>query len=146
MNKARSWFAGGLLVAVLGACSSAQQEASSDSVKQVDAACAKVRELNTQVDALNLDDKTSAALNDPKTVELLQKASDATSELADTINQAASNDKGRLGKLKKSFDDNRKLIDDLSKFAADESKDSLQDKARKLRKIADLVGADSCAS
>lgn len=136
---------GTLLAGVLVSCSSAQQSAASDSVKQVDAACAKVRELNTQVDALNLDDKTSKALDDPNTVELLQKAADATADLSDKINAAATQNQGRLSKLKKTFDNNRELINDLSDFAATESKDSLKDKARQLRKVADIVGADACA-
>jgi outer membrane murein-binding lipoprotein Lpp len=129
----------------LASCSSSQQTAASDSVKQVDAACAKVRELNNQVDALNLDDKTSKALDDPNTVELLQKAADATPDLSNKVNEAATQNQGRLGKLKATFDNNRELISEVSDFAATESKDSLRDKARQLRKVADIVGADACA-
>ncbi len=133
------------LVITASGCSSSQQQSAAESVKRLDAACTKVRDLNAQVDALNLDDKGAAALDDPKTKELLDQTAAATTELAKQVDTAAANNQGAIGKLKRGFDKNRKLIDEVSSFAASESKDSLADKARKLRKIADIVGADSCA-
>jgi outer membrane murein-binding lipoprotein Lpp len=133
-----------IVIAVSG-CSSSQQKSAADSVKQLDAACTKVRDLNAQVDALNLEDKGAAALDDPKTKELLDETAAATAELAKQVDTAATNNQGAIGKLKRGFDKNRKLINEVSSFATSESKESLADKARKLRKVADIIGADSCA-
>jgi outer membrane murein-binding lipoprotein Lpp len=137
--------AGFVLVFAIAGCSSSQQTSAADSVKQLDAACTKVRELNAQVDALNLDDKGSAALDDPTTKALLDETAAATAELAKRVDTVATNNQGAVGKLKRGFDKNRKLINEISSFATSESKDSMADKARKLRKVADIIGADSCA-
>ncbi len=135
-----------IAVFTLASCSSGQQQTAKESVEQIDASCKKVRELNEEIEALNLDETGSKALDDPKTQELLEKAASATSELSKQIEEAANKDEGAIGKLKRSFDKNRELIDDVVDFAETESKDSLRDKARQLRKVADIVGADSCAS
>jgi hypothetical protein len=134
-----------MVVGMLSSCSSSQQQSAADSVKQLDAACTKVRDLNAKVDSLHLEEKGASALDDPNTKKLLDEASVATADLAKQVDRAATKDQGPIGNLKRGFDKNRKLIDDISSFAETESKDSLADKARKLRKVADIIGADSCA-
>jgi outer membrane murein-binding lipoprotein Lpp len=130
---------------LLTGCSSAQQQSAADSVTQLNDACAKVRELNTQVQALNLDDKGQAALDDPKAKALLDEASKATQDLATQLDAKAKADGGKLGELRRKYEDNKKVIGEVASFAKDESKDSLKDKARRLKKVADIVGADNCA-
>ncbi len=130
---------------VLTSCSSANQQSAKESIAQLNEACAKVRDLNEQVQALNLDDKGKAALDDPETKKLLEDASKAAGDLAEQLDSQAKSDGGKLGELRRKYEDNKELIGEVADFAADESKDSAQDKARRLKRVADLVGADNCA-
>jgi hypothetical protein len=134
-----------LLAALLVGCSTAQKEAAGDSVTQLNAACAKVRELNKEVEALNLDEKGLEALDDPETKKLLDEASKAASELATQLETKSKENTGKLGDLVRKYDENKELIGEVADFAADESKDSMKDKVRRLKRVADLVGADNCA-
>jgi signal transduction histidine kinase len=134
-----------LAAGALVSCSSAQKQAAGDSVTQLNAACAKVRELNKELEALNLDEKGLEALEDPKTKKLLDDASQAASELATELEAKSQESTGKLGELVRKYDENKELIGEVADFAADESKDSMKDKVRRLKRVADLVGADNCA-
>ncbi len=129
----------------LAGCSSANQQNATESITKLNDACAKVRDLNDQVQALNLDDKGEAALEDPKAKALLDEASKAAAELSAQLDAKAKADSGKLGELRRKYEDNKKVIGEVASFAKDETKDSLQDKARRLKKVADIVGADDCA-
>jgi outer membrane murein-binding lipoprotein Lpp len=128
----------------LAGCSSSSPTAT-ESISKLNESCAKVRELNEQVQALNLDEKGQAALDDPKAKELLDEAAKATEELQTQLDAKAKADDGKLGELRRKYEDNKETIGDVADFAATESKDTLKDKARQLKKVADIIGADNCA-
>ena len=79
-------------------------------------------------------------MNDPRVNDLLKQGADATKELA----QKADANKGKLGQLRRSFETNKDLIGKVGSFVVSESIDDARDKARKFRKVADIVGADAC--
>jgi outer membrane murein-binding lipoprotein Lpp len=133
------------LTIVATGCSSTSQQTATESITKLNDACAKVRDLNDQVQALNLDDKGEAALDDPKAKALLDEASKAAAELSTQLDGKAKADGGKLGELRRKYEDNKTVIGEVASFAKDESKDSLKDKARRLKKVADIVGADNCA-
>ena len=107
-------------------------------------ACAKVKDVRAQIDSLHLDDKGQEAMNDPRVNDLLKQGSDATKELAQKADAAANANTGRIGQLRRSFETNRDLIGKVGSFVVSESIDDARDKARKFRKVADIVGADGC--
>jgi hypothetical protein len=128
------------VLCVLSACSTGSKQAVAD----LDAACQKVRDVNAQVAALKLEEKGAEVMQDPKVNELLKQSSEATKDLANKVNAVAAADKGRVGQLRNSFEKNRDLIGKIGSFVASESIDEARDKARKLRKLADIIGAESC--
>jgi hypothetical protein len=128
------------VLCALSACSTSSKQAVAD----LDAACQKVRDVNAQVAALKLDEKGAEAMKDPKVNDLLKQSSEATKDLANKVDAAAAADKGRIGQLRNSFEKNKELIGKVGSFVASESIDEARDKARKLRKLADIIGAESC--
>jgi hypothetical protein len=128
------------VLCALSACSTSSKQAVAD----LDAACQKVRDVNAQVAALKLDEKGAEVMKDPKVNDLLKESSEATKDLANKVDAAAAADKGRIGQLRNSFEKNKELIGKVGSFVASESIDEARDKARKLRKLADIIGAESC--
>jgi uncharacterized Ntn-hydrolase superfamily protein len=128
----------------LSACSSSSPSAA-ENIQKLNESCAKVRELNEQVQALNLDEKGEAALNDPKAKELLDEAAKATEELRTQLDTKVQADDDKLGDLRRKYEANKETIGDVADFAASESQDTIKDKARQLKKVADIIGADNCA-
>jgi hypothetical protein len=128
------------VLCALSACSTSSKQAVAD----LDAACQKVREVNAQVAALKLDEKGAEVMKDPKVNELLKQSSEATKDLANKVDAVATADQGRVGQLRNSFEKNKDLIGKIGSFVASESIDEARDKARKLRKLADIIGAESC--
>ncbi len=110
----------------------------------LDAACQRVREVNSQLEALNLDEKGAEIMKDPKVNDLLKQSSEATKDLANKVDAVAAADKGRVGQLRNTFDKNKELIGKIGSFVASESIDEARDNARKFRKLADIIGAESC--
>ena len=84
-------------------------------------------------------------MKDPRVNDLLKESSEATSDLAKKVDAAATKDQGRIGQLRKTFEKNKELIGKVGDFVVSESIDDARDKARKLRKLADMIGADACA-
>jgi hypothetical protein len=128
------------VLCALSACSTSSKEAVAD----LDAACQRVRDVNAQVTALKLDEKGAEIMKDPKVNDLLKQSSEATKDLANKVDAVAAADKGRVGQLRATFEKNKDLIGKIGSFVASESIDEARDNARKLRKLADIIGAESC--
>jgi hypothetical protein len=128
------------VLCALSACSTSPGEAVAD----LDAACQRVRDVNAQVEALELEKKGAEIMDDPRVNDLLKQSSEATKDLANKVDAVASADKGRIGQLRNSFEKNKELIGKIGSFVKSESIDEARDNARKLRKLADIIGAESC--
>ena len=115
------------------------------SAGDVNAACQKVRDVNQEISDLRLDEKGAEIMKDSRVNELLKKSSEATKDLASKVDSLAAKDQGRIGQLRDTFNRNKDLIGKIGSFIASESIDEARDKARKLRKIADMIGAKDCA-
>jgi hypothetical protein len=128
------------VLCALSACSTSPGEAVAD----LDVACQRVRDVNAQVEALELEKKGAEIMDDPRVNDLLKQSSEATKDLANKVDAVASADKGRIGQLRNSFEKNKELIGKIGSFVKSESIDEARDNARKLRKLADIIGAESC--
>jgi hypothetical protein len=128
------------VVCALSACSTSSKEA----VANLDTACQRVRDVNEQIKALDLDNKGEEIMKDPRVNDLLKQSSEATKDLANKVDAVAAADKGRLGQLRNTFEKNKELIGKIGSFVASESADEARDNARKFRKLADIIGAESC--
>lgn len=142
MNRLRSSGFAILLIGVLSSCSS---ESPKQAAESLNAACEKVRQVNSEIEALDLDARGQEAMDDPRVNELLKASSDAAKDLAEKVDDAASAGDGRLGQLRRTVEKNKDLIGKIGSFVASESIDEARDNARKFRKLADIIGADACA-
>ena len=128
-------------VAFLVGCS----KSATETIANVNDACARVREVTKKIEELQLDDKGADFISDPRVNELLRESADATKDLAKKINETASEDRGRLGGIKQAFDSNKELVGKIGSFVKAESIDEARDRARQLQSLSDIVGADACA-
>ena len=143
MNRLRAFATMLVLTGALSSCSTTSPQ---QATENLNAACDKVRQVNSEIEALKLDERGQEAIDDPRVNELLQASSEAAKDLADKVDDAASAEEGRLGRLRRSVENNKDLIAKIGSFVASESIDEARDSARKFRKLADLIGADACTN
>jgi outer membrane murein-binding lipoprotein Lpp len=133
------------LIAVLALSIAGCSSTGSVSAADVNTACQKVREVNREIADLKLDEKGAEIMKDSRVNDLLKKSAEVTKDLASKVDSLAAKDKGAIGSLRDSFTRNKELLKNIGSFIASESIDEARDKARKLRKLADLIGAKDCA-